>query len=228
MLRQIFTLFRGAAHTASEEFVDRHALTLLQQQMRDAAQAVEAARKAVAVATAQNRQEKEQHQKLLDRIADLESRVVEAIGKGEEALAREAAETIALMEDESATSQQALTRFETEIAKLRSNVRLAEAKLRDLQRGQRLATATERTQALRETVPGNGLSALDDAEATLKRLRERQTQIDMTAEAMDAMDGEQDPATIAKKLAEAGCGQPLTTSADAVLERLSKQARKRA
>ena len=227
MFRQIFTLFRGAAHDAEQDFVDRHALMLLQQQMRDAAQAVEAARRAVAIAIAQNSQEKEQHDKLLDRIADLEARTVAALDKGEKDLAREAAETIALMEDERETSAEALARFRAEIVRLRSNVRAAESKLRELQRGQRLATATERTQALRETVPGNGLSALDDAESTLKRLRERQAQIDLTAEALDAMNGEQHPAAMAERLAEAGCGKPLNTTADDVLARLSKKAGKK-
>ena len=227
MFRQIFTLFRGAAHDAEQEFVDRHALLLLQQQMRDAAHAVDSARKAVAIAIAQNTQEKEQHDKLLERIADLEARTVTALDKGEKDLAREAAETIALMEDERDSSSEALDRFRVEIVRLRANVREAERKLRDLQRGQRLATATERTQALRETVPGNGLSALDDAEATLNRLRDRQARIDLTADALDAMNGEQQPAAMAEKLAEAGCGKPLNTTADDVLNRLSKKAGKK-
>lgn len=226
MFRQIITIFRGAAHDAEQDFVDRNALTLLQQQMRDAAQAVEAARRAVAVAIAQNNKEKEQHDRLLECIADLEARTVAAIEKGEKDLAREAAESIALMEDERETSSEALARFRAEIIRLRANVSAAESKLRDLQRGQRIATATERTQALRRTVPGTGLSALDDAEETLTRLRERQAQIDLTSEALDAMNSEQNPAAMAEKLAEAGCGKPLNTTADDVLARLAKKAGK--
>lgn len=227
MFRQIITIFRGAAHEAEQDFVDRNALTLLQQQMRDAAQAVEAARRAVAVAIAQNSKEKEQHDRLLECIADLEARTVAAIEKGEKDLAREAAESIALMEDERETSSEALARFRAEIIRLRANVSAAESKLRDLQRGQRIATATERTQALRRTVPGNGLSALDDAEETLTRLRDRQAQIDLTSEALDAMNSEQNPAAMAEKLAEAGCGKPLNTTADDVLARLAKKAGKK-
>ena len=47
------------------------------------------------------------------------------------------------------------------------------------------------------------------------------------SEALDAMDGEQHPAAMAEKLAEAGCGKPLNTTADDVLNRLSKKAGKK-
>ena len=143
MFRQVATLFRGLAHDAGERFTDRHALLILEQQIRDAARAVAAARKAVAIAIAQNAQEARQHQNLRTRITDLESRAVAALNKGLEDLAREAAETIAQLEAESEVSQQALAVFEEEITRLKANVRAAEAKLRDVQRGQRLASATE-------------------------------------------------------------------------------------
>ena len=46
MFKTIITLFRGATHDAEEAFSDRHALAILNQQMRDSAVAVEQARKA--------------------------------------------------------------------------------------------------------------------------------------------------------------------------------------
>ena len=63
MINQFFTLFRGAVNSTTEEFTNQHALLILQQQMRDCAQAVTTARKAVAIAMAQNQQEIEQHKK---------------------------------------------------------------------------------------------------------------------------------------------------------------------
>ena len=79
MFKTIITLFRGATHDAEEAFADRHALSILNQQMRDSAVAVEQARKAVAVAMAQNRQEADQFDRLVARIADLEARTIAAI-----------------------------------------------------------------------------------------------------------------------------------------------------
>ncbi|MCB1383691.1 MAG: PspA/IM30 family protein [Notoacmeibacter sp.] len=220
MFKTIITLFRGATHDAEEAFADRHALSILNQQMRDSAVAVEQARKAVAVAMAQNRQEADQFDRLVARIADLEARTIAAIEQEKEDLAREAAETIALLEAERDASAEAQKQFAAEIARLRANVRNAEMKLRELQRGQRIATATDKAHKLREVAPQSGLSTLREAEETLLRLRTRQKQIDLTDAAMAEMDASGNPSAITEKLAEAGCGTPLKTSADDVLARL--------
>ena len=57
MLKTIVTLFRGAAFRAEEEFADRSALLILDQQIRDAAAGIERAKRALAVAIAQDEAE---------------------------------------------------------------------------------------------------------------------------------------------------------------------------
>ena len=54
MLKQFFALMRGHSHEAAEAMVDRNALVILRQQIRDCADAIAAARRAVAIAIAQN------------------------------------------------------------------------------------------------------------------------------------------------------------------------------
>ncbi|TGS65810.1 PspA/IM30 family protein [Mesorhizobium sp. M3A.F.Ca.ET.201.01.1.1] len=223
MLKQFFALVRGRSHEAAEAVVDRNALVILRQQIRDCAEAIAAARRAVAIAIAQNDQEVQQHKKLVDRIEDLEKRTVAALEQEQNELAREAAETIALLEAERTASEDAQKNFGTEIERLKRIVRASEMRLRDLQRGQRIAAAADKTQRLRETAPGSTLSALQDAEETLSRLRARQKQIDAAAAAMAEMEQTGDPAAMSEKLAAAGCGAPLRNSADAVLERLAKR-----
>lgn len=226
MFKQMVALVKGRSHDAMEAVADDHAITILRQQLRESAGAVAAARKAVAVAIAQNEQEIAQHEKLASRIADLEKRTVAAIEQGKEELAREAAETIAVLEAEREASEQAQQTFKREIERLKTVVRASETRLRDLQRGQRLAAAADKTQRLRDHAPDAGLAALKDAEETLERLRSRQKQIEATASAMDEMALSDDPGVMAERLAEAGCGAPLKSSADDVLQRLSKKARK--
>lgn len=103
---------------------------------------------------------------------------------------------------------------------MKSVVRAAEARLRDLQRGERIARATEQTQKLDRSTVHHGLSTLSEAEETLLRLRTRQQQIDVTAEALREMDAGTDPSAIIEKLAKAGCGAPLAPGADTILARL--------
>ena len=87
MLKQLFALVRGRAHEAAEEVVDRNALIILRQQIRDCADAIAAARRAVAIAIAQNEQEVAQYKKLVARIDDLETRAI-ARPPGRQARAR--------------------------------------------------------------------------------------------------------------------------------------------
>lgn len=226
MFKQIVTLIRGRNFEAMQAVTDRHALPLLRQQIRDAAHAVEASRRAVAVAMAQNEREKAQHARLADQIAELEDRTLAALDRDREDLAREAAETIAHLEAEREASAAALARFETEIARLRTCLREGETRLRELQRGQRLAVATDRTQKLRLVVPDIGVASIREAEATLSRLRERQAELDATDKAMTELEATGSAEALREKLAAAGCGAPTRTSTEDVLDRLKTRQKK--
>ncbi|MCA2412067.1 PspA/IM30 family protein [Rhizobium leguminosarum bv. viciae 248] len=223
MFKLISILLRGRAHDAEQAFADHHAAPLLSQQIRDAAQSIQSARRSVAVAIAQNEQEKGQHATIVARIADLETRASAALTKGNEGLAREAAEAIAYLEAERDASEKAQSQFTSAIDKLKGIVRASEARLQELQRGERLARATQEAQKLDVAVAGPGLATLDDAEETLARLRLRQSQNELTAAALKDMEGAIRPAGIIEKLANAGFGAPLRSSADDVLARLKSR-----
>ncbi|MCY1298583.1 hypothetical protein D9M70_480750 [compost metagenome] len=103
-------------------------------------------------------------------------------------------------------------------------MRQSETRLAALRRGERLAEARDRTRRLSRDVPGNDLATLSDAEATLARLETRQREAELTAEALVELEDRPDPTALAEKLAAAGCGRPLVTSAEDVLERLRAKA----
>jgi len=224
MFKQIATLIRGRAHEAEEAFGNRHALPILAQQIRDAARGVESARRVVALAIAQNRLEKENAERLSARIDDLEARAIAALEKGREDLATEAAASIARLETELQNARQVQAEFTDGIDRLRQAVRQSETRLAALRRGERLAEARDRTRRLSRDVPGNDLATLSDAEATLARLETRQREAELTAEALVELEDRPDPTALAEKLAAAGCGRPLVTSAEDVLERLRAKA----
>lgn len=221
MFNVILTLIRGRAHDAEQAFIDRNAMPLLAQQIRDAANAIQSARRAVAIAVAQNEQEKSQHAAIVGRIEDLETRALAALQKGSDELARQAAETIVQLEAERDASEKAQAQFTQAIDKLKATVRASEARLQELQRGERLARATEQTQKLGAACDDNsGLATLDDAEETLARLRAYQDRCQIAASAMKEMDAGSRQTIIIEKLANAGFGAPLGPSADDVLARL--------
>ena len=220
MFKQIVTLIRGQAYENTERVLDIHALPLLRQQIRDCAQAVNSARRALALAIAQNESDVEQTKRLSAKIVDLENRTINALEQGKDDLAKEAAETIAILEVERDASLEAQARFTAEAGRLKKVVAASESRLRELGRGQRLAAVTDKTQRLRETAPGATLNALKDAESTLERLRTRQKHVDAAAIILDEMENTNNPSNLAARMAEAGCGAPTKTRSEDVLKRL--------
>src|SRR5258708_2035703 len=171
MLKTILTLVRGAAFRADEELTDRSALLILDQQIRDSAAGIERAKRALAVAIAQDEAEGKRLETTLTRVADLEERAVAALNSGNEKLAAEAAKAIAVIEADRASLCEAHPTFAREIGSLKATVRKSAARLAELERGRRIASAAESVRRLKAgsglMAPG-GANALADAEQTLR------------------------------------------------------------
>ncbi|WP_295536347.1 PspA/IM30 family protein [uncultured Thioclava sp.] len=84
------TLIRGRSHDVTEAFRDANTLSILRQQLRDAAEGLEGAKRAVAVVVAYAERERKSAAKLDAQLADLEARALDAIRKerGDLAVAR--------------------------------------------------------------------------------------------------------------------------------------------
>ena len=191
MFKTVLTLFRGGVAAAGEELEDRSALLILDQQMRDAAAAVERSKRTLALAIAQDQQEGRRLDATNARIADLELRATAALDGGRDDLAREAAQSIAGLEADRDAAMTARTLFAQEIARLKRHVSGAESRLTELDRGRRLARASEAVRNMRR----GGVEAarpyestLPEAEKTLKRLRERQAEAFAADEALIELD----------------------------------------
>jgi len=224
MFKTVLTLFRGSVAAAGEELEGRNALLILDQQMRDAATAVERAKRTLALAIAQDQQEGRRLDATNARIADLEIRATAALDGGREDLAREAAEQIAALEADRDAAMTARTLFAAEISRLKRHVASADARINELDRGRRIARASEAVRALRR----GGVEAarpyestLPEAENTLKRLRERQMEAQAADQALIEIDAASGPLATAEKLAEQGFGPRLKSTADDVLARLN-------
>ena len=220
MFKQLITLARGRSFDATEAFIDENALSILRQQLRDAATAVEQSRKALAVVMAYAEREKIMLAKTQTQIKTLETRALEALEKGHEYLASEAADAIAELEAEASATQQAIATYNSEIARLRSLLKESEAQLVELKRGQRLAEANDKAIKLRGALPNIASTDLDEATQTLKRLQDKQDQAAATASAMAQLSTRLKAESLDDRLAAAGCGAPKQSSGAAVLERL--------
>jgi phage shock protein A len=163
MFKTVLTLFRGSVAAAEEELEDRSALLILDQQMRDAANAVERSKRSLALAIAGDQQEGRRLDATNARIADLEIRTTAALEGGREDLAREAAQAIANLEADRDAAMTARTLFASEITRMKRHVANAEARITELDRGRRIARAAEAVRALRR----GGIEAARPYESTL-------------------------------------------------------------
>ncbi len=227
MFKTLITIVRSRAFAVGEEVADQNALLILDQQMRDAGAAIDRAKKALAVAIAQDSQEGQRLDATRARIADLEARAVAAIGAEREDLAAEAAEAIASLEAERDASSTARALFAAEIAKLKGHVLQQQMRFSQLERGRRIARAAEAVRvARRGRIEASPIfeGTLAEAEATLARMREHQVEADAAEAAFDALDAATGPVAVAEKLAAEGFGTRLKPNAADVLVRLRQRA----
>ncbi|OCC02842.1 hypothetical protein BA190_22000 [Labrys sp. WJW] len=225
MFKTIVTLFRGAAAEAEDNLIDRNAVRILDQQIRDARAGLEQGRRALAVAIAQDKAEARRLGDLRRRIADLDERAIEALRGGRDDLAGEAAAEIANLENDAAAIAAAQATFAAEAARLRTKLAAAERRFLEIERGRRITAAAETVNKLKsgfaEAAPG---AALTDAERTLVRLRERQVHQDDVDLELEALDTGARSAATAEKLEAEGFGPSTRTTAKDVLARLKAQA----
>ena len=227
MLKTIVTLVRGAAFRAEEEFADRSALLILDQQIRDSAAGIERAKRALAIAIAQDEAEGKRLETTLSRIADLEERAVAALDGGSEELAAEAAEAIAVMEADRDAIREARATFAREIAGLKATVRKSGQRLAELERGRRIALAAESVRRLKTGHGARRARAARPRSPTRRRpcaaCASGRPKMPPPTNAYETLRREANPAGIAEKLEAAGFGKRTRPTAASVLERLKQK-----
>ncbi|QRE75374.1 PspA/IM30 family protein [Methylobacterium aquaticum] len=225
MLNLLSTLVRGAAARAAEDLHDQHAFLILEQQLRDAAAALDDSRRTLGRAIAQEAADAKKQDALAARMAELEASAVAALDGGREDLAQEAAEALAEMEEEADALRTTRAAYGAEVAALRRAVRKGSRHFAELERGQRIARATEAVRRLRAR-RGQGMgspAALAEAQATLRRLREAQAADAASDEALTIIEAAA-PESLCERLEEAGFGPRTRPSAGSVMERLRAKA----
>lgn len=226
---KIITLFRGAAHEAGTAVVDANAMRILDQEVRDAQNALLRARDDLAKIMAQR---KIANDKLNDKKAkqvEYSNYIREALARDNRALAQEVAAKLATIEADIATEGKIIGEYDNSISKLQASSRQAETVIQRLKQQIDTVKATESVQraqaALAAQHAGTGAklgTALDSLERIKQRQTERAAQLSV-AEEMAAHTGED--ADLQRRLAQAGI-VPGESSADSILARFETPAPK--
>ena len=225
MLKLLTALLRGRLYRSAEAAADANALTILDQQIRDAACDLAAAKRTLALSMAQAGNEERRLHSAQAQIADLEQRALAALAGGRADLANEAAATIAEMENDAAAAKAAQAEFLEANAALRAKVERAERRLGELQRGRRTAHAAEAVRRLRVGPAWESGGALCAAESTLGRLREKQSDAAQAEAAGEWLESRRSPPALAARLEAEGFGPSTRATAEGVLNRLRERRR---
>ncbi|WP_112312578.1 PspA/IM30 family protein [Pseudogemmobacter bohemicus] len=220
MFKTLITLSRSRSHDLTQGVRDANALSILRQQIRDSAAGVQSARRSLALVMAHAARERQTLQRIDSQISDLETRCLGALAIDREDLAGEGAAAIARLESERRATQAARDSYQAEIATLQNHLAEAERRLRELDRGSHIAAAVAKSQSLRGVMTTGVTSSLNDAEATLARLQERQQVAEFSETSLSALTSCQSAEAVSARMAAAGCGPALETDAAAVLARL--------
>lgn len=230
MIKTIRTLLRGAAATAEETLADQHAIPILDQQIRDVAATLEAGRRALALAMGQHDTEARRLATIDATLEDLETRAVQALKAGREDLAWDAAIAILPLAADRDAALATQATLAAEVEAMRRTHADATQRLTTLRRGRTLAEATEAVHRLRagrlRNNPGPAAS-LTEAEATLSRLRHRQSGDAAAETALDRLDAatvETTAAAVTARLGDAGFGARTALGVDDVMARLKARA----
>jgi phage shock protein A len=219
----VLAMFRGGAREAAEAVVDPNLGRVLDQQIRDGARDLMAARRALAVATASFKAEKTELDRMRARAADLEDRVVSAMSAGDEPLATAGASEIARCEASIARAAESLSRSGERLTKHEDLVEKGQARISALEAGRReAASAMAVLRVSRATGRAAGREAsIASAEETLLRLTKRIERGQAETDGLEEQTREND---VVHRLAAAGYGVPLAPTAQLVLERLRPRA----
>jgi phage shock protein A len=221
MFAVLKTLISGASARAEDRVTDMFAIDLIEQKIREAEAGLNAAKQALASVILRERQERLAADGVDRRIADLEIRARAALTAGSDALALEAAEAIAQLENERTVRRETLAQLTGRIARMRASVDKAHRRLIDLKQGLATARAVDlerRAQGRLDRALGSSAPARE-AEALIARVMNGADPLAET-EVLDEIDANLDRSDVAGRLAKAGFGDRLTFDADAVLARL--------
>lgn len=226
ILTKLFTLFRGASHEAGQAVVDKNAITILDQEIRDTSTQLNQSRQELAKLMAQSKLSQQKIDARAQKIAEYTRYIEGALAKNDEALARDVAGKLAPLETEQQADEAARAQLEKSIATLKATIHKAEGQVKALRTQVDTVKATASVQKAQMAIASRtagATSGMSNALESLERIKQRQAETTARLEAAEELDASTGDSELNRKLAAAGLLED-SSSADAVLARFKKPA----
>ena len=220
---KLFTALRGGVNEAAETVADSQAMRILDQELRDADNALRQARSDLAgLMASAKRIEKRVEDSRAKEARDLQNAKA-AMDAGREDLARGLAERISVSRAELARDEADLARMQQQQQVMMRTVKETEQKISATKREVESVKATDSLQRAQKAIASSHAgvnSRLGNAVGSLERIRDRQAQLTARLEAGEELAELESGADLDRQLLAAGIGGN-TTSADDILAELT-------
>lgn len=222
--QRLVAAVRGGVNELGEAIADSQALRILDQEIRDHASELHRVRATLAETLARGKVASERLEAANAKLAEYEGYALKALKAGEDALAREVAAKIALLEIERDGEAARVKEFAEGVAQLRATAARFEATIQRLKQQVDTVRATESVQRAQAAVASRRRESDDRVRTaldSLERIRRRQGERGARIDADAALDGEED--ALEARLRRAGIIAEEDRT-DSVLSRLKRQA----
>jgi len=222
IFKKIMTAIRGGASEVGEAIVDSNATRIFEQEIRDAENHLTKAKRDLTSVMAEQMSASRDVDRITREITEHEGYAVQALEKGDEALALAVAEKISNLEGELTTQQQALDSFSGNATRLKELVKKSERQVAEFKRQLSMVKTTESVQKATSAITDNFSSSnskLLSAKDSLERIKAKQEKFDDRMKAAELLESENSDNSLAAQLKDAGIGAA-DTNANSVLERL--------
>jgi len=225
VFKKIMTAVRGGAREAGEAVVDANAIRILEQEIKDAENHMEKAKRDLTGVMAKQMQAERELRRINDSIAEHEGYAVKALDKGDEALALEVAEKISTLEIEKNEQDEVVNSFQSHAERLKELVRKSERLIKDHERQLSMVKTTESVQKATAAITDNFAatnSKMSSAKESLERIKKRQVDFEDRLKASETLEEETSDKSLQDKLKAAGIGEQ-DSNAQSVLARLKSK-----
>jgi len=228
IFRKLVTAVRGGATEVGEAIVDTQAIRILEQEVRDSKTALNDAKTNLTAIMAEKMGVDRKVKDLGSKIQEHEGYAMQALDKGDEALATDVASKIADFEHELNIQNGILEGYASKITALKKMIRQTERNIQAMDREISVVKTTEKVQKANDLASAKfsgSNSSLRSATDSLERIKARQQKReDQSAAAME-LESEESGGDLQARLKNAGIVDS-GSSGSSVLERLKKQKEK--
>jgi phage shock protein A len=222
---KMMTALRGGVNEAGEAVVGSQALRILDQEVREAYEALKQSKDSLAEIMARQKLAEEKCSAIQRQIDEHEGYAIKALDKGDESLAMEVAEKISGLENQLEQEREAGDGYATSVNKLRVTIQQTERNLKRLKQQVDTVKATENVQRAQAAVAerhSGSHSKMRTAMDSRERIKEKQALKEAQMASASELAEEHSEGSLQVKLEEAGIA-PNGRSASEILEKLKNK-----